>query len=208
MHMAKATAEAGGRTWFGTLTLTTEAQDHFLELARLASDEPNAEYWNDPLCDERFSRVRKQLVAECQRYWKRLRKGGAAFKYFLVFERHEGKRGGSGKHLGLPHMHFLLHEVGEPIRKKVLQAQWPWGFSNVKIVGGRSKRSPSIGQASFYVAKYLSKSKQARQIASSGYRPEQRDNGCQDASARRDALASREEGRGPSVGRRQDEGER
>jgi len=176
MHMAKVTTEQGRRTWFGTLTLTSEAQELFLEKARMASLDPNADFWDDPLCDERFRLVRKQLVGEVQRYWKRLRKTGAEFKYFLVFERHEGKRGGSGKHLGLPHMHFLLHELGDPIRKQVLQKLWPHGFSNVKLVGNpRSKRSIPAGQAAFYVAKYLSKSFQSRQIASAGYRPNKMD---------------------------------
>lgn len=186
MAMAKLTASEGRRTWFGTLTLTTEAQEHFLRVARLKSEDPNADFWDDPRCDERFARVRKELVGECQRYWKRLRKSGARFKYFLVFERHEGKRGGSGKHIGLPHMHFLLHEMGEPIRKRVLQDQWPWGFTNMKLVGTGAKRSLPPAAAAFYVAKYLSKSAQSRQIASAGYRPS-RDTLCLDASARRGA---------------------
>lgn len=160
------TAQLGGRTWFGTLTLSDEAQQTFIERAKLASDEdPNAEFWSDPMCDHRFKLVRDQLLLECRRMWARLRKQGHKFSYMLVFERHLG----GGVHHGLPHIHYLLHEKGEPIRKKVLADAWPWGFTKIKIVGGSAKNSPDPEQAAFYVAKYLGKHRQARQIASKSY---------------------------------------
>ena len=157
--------EQGRRTWFGTLTLSPESQREMLARARLASEESNAEYWDDPLCDARFAAVRRELVLECRRYWARLRKAGHTFKYFLVFERHKS---------GLPHMHWLLHEVSGPILKRELQAQWPWGFSNCHVVGGAAKQAVAPEQAAWYVAKYLAKAEQARQIASKGYRPTMR----------------------------------
>lgn len=150
------------RTWFGTLTLSVASHDIIVARARFRSDDPNASWWDDPKCDERFARVRDELQLECRRYWARLRKAGHRFKYFLVFERHKS---------GLPHMHFLLHEESSPILKRVLQEQWPWGFSKPKLVGGRSRDAAHPLKAAWYVVKYLSKSTQSRQIASKGYKP-------------------------------------
>jgi hypothetical protein len=164
MEQTRTAAEEGGRTWFGTLTLTSDWQQELLDRAKLASDDPNAEWWEDPFCDERFNRVRLVLLEELKRYWKRLRKGGHKFKYLAVFERHKS---------GLPHVHFLLHEQSR-IRKADLQGQWPFGFSNVSIVGGRSRNAAAPEKAAWYVVKYLSKSVQARQIASLGYKPSKR----------------------------------
>ena len=65
-------------------------------------------------------------------------------------------------------MHVLVHEAGDPIRKRVLQDNWALGFTNFKLVGS-AKRQVAPNDAAFYVAKYLSKSTQARQIASKGY---------------------------------------
>ena len=159
--------EAGKRTWFGTLTLTPASQAEFVRRAyeKWAMTHPGTaqpSWWDDKKCDERFRLVREQLLPEVQRYWKRLRKRGHRFKYFLVFERHAS---------GLPHMHFLLHEQDQPIRKRELQAQWPFGFSNVSIVGGRSAKPAAPEKAAWYVVKYLSKSYQSRQLASRLYRP-------------------------------------
>lgn len=160
------TTALGGRTWFGTLTLTPDAQGVMLDRAKLRSDEDaNDEMWSDPFCDVRFNSVRRELHLEVRRAFARLRKCGHRFSYMLVFERHLG---GGASH-GLPHMHFLLHEKGPPIRKLEIQSQWPWGFSNCKLVGGKAKDAPHPAKAAFYVAKYLGKSKQARQIASKDY---------------------------------------
>ena len=156
---------AGGRrTWFGTLTLSPTSQallvQRALDRSRAEPDGPQPD-WDNPQCDTRFAMVRDEFLVEVQRYWKRLRKAGHVFKYFLVFERHKS---------GLPHAHFLLHEQGEKITKRALQGQWPFGFTNVSIVGGRSKNAAAPERAAWYVAKYLSKSYQSRQVASLGYR--------------------------------------
>ena len=167
MHQTQLTAEAGNRTWFGTLTLSPEWQAEFLARARdrwMAAHSHSGEipeWWEQAECDERFRLTRKELVKEVQRFWKRLRKKGHQFKYLLVFERHKS---------GLPHMHFLLHETGNHILKKQIQAEWPFGFSNVKLVRGDDLR-----KAAWYVVKYLSKSVQARQLASLGYVPDRKD---------------------------------
>jgi hypothetical protein len=154
--------QSPGRTWFGTLTLSAEWQQELLDRARGASLNPHAEWWEEPHCDARFNAVRVELLAEVKRFWKRLRKAGHVFKYILVFERHQS---------GLPHCHFLLHEQGEPIPKRAIQAQWPFGHSNISIVGGKSARAAAPEKAAWYVVKYLTKSEQSRVIASLGYKP-------------------------------------
>lgn len=156
------TEAKGRRTWFGTLTLSQISQDWVLRLAREAwlSDQDTGfipDWWDDPLCDFRFGLQRAVLVRECQLYWKRLRKAKCAFDYCLVFERHKS---------GLPHMHFMLHETGDPITKASLDAQWHHGFTKMKLVDLAER--PAI-KAAFYAAKYLQKSSQARQIASLRY---------------------------------------
>ena len=159
----QAALDKGLRSWFGTLTLTPEWQQTLLSRALAAysaapdGSEPN---WDDPACEVTFRLVRDQLISEIQRYWKRLRKQGHSFKYFLVVERHKS---------GLPHAHWLLHEAALPIRKRDLQKEWPFGHSNVSLVGGRAKRAADPKRAAWYVAKYLSKSSLTRQIASVGY---------------------------------------
>lgn len=164
-------AEANGlRTWFGTLTLTTEAQEVMLDRAKARSDDPNGEFWEDRWCEVRFAAVRRELYLEVRRMFARMRKAGHRFSYMLVFERHTGaKAKGSGSHVGLPHMHFLLHEKDASILKREIARQWPHGFTKIKLCGGKAKDAPDVEKAAFYVAKYLQKSTQARQIASEEY---------------------------------------
>ena len=161
-HVTIATMTEGRRTWFGTLTASPEAHEAMLKAAIVANGPDVA--WDDINCETRFLALRAQFLAEVQKYWKRLRKEGAEFRYFLAVERHKS---------GWPHGHFLLHEKGDPIRKRTLQAQWKLGFSNVSIVGGRSKRAAAPERAAWYVAKYISKSEcnGSRVVASAGYRP-------------------------------------
>ena len=172
--------EAGQRTWFGTLTYSTEAQNGLVRRAReawlsSATGPENSDFWEDPLCDYRFEFVRREVVLDIQRYWKRLRKAGHQLRYLVVIERHMGtKRGRKGAHHGLPHIHWLVHETSAPIRKRQLEAHWPFGHAKVTIVGGRSKRAARPEKAAWYVVKYLQKSVQARQMASQTYRPARR----------------------------------
>ena len=152
--------KASSRTWFGTLTLSPEAQEKFLLEARMSSSEPLATYWWEETCDVRFKAVTRLVYGEVQKMWKRLRKHGCEFTYVVVFERHKS---------GLPHMHFLLHEQGSPILKRTIQSNWHLGFSNLKLVG--TKRSHTPEAACWYVAKYLSKSMLCKVRASTNYRP-------------------------------------
>lgn len=170
-RMAERTEAEGRRTWFGTLTLSPSAQRSTLDLALqkwlTETDLPSSaipDWWDEPSCDYRFAIHRTALVREVQLYMKRLRKAGHQFKYFVVFERHKS---------GLPHIHWLLHETGDPIRKSALQAQWSLGFTQVKLVGGyckKRKRKLSPVFAAHYVAKYLAKEFQSRQLVSINYK--------------------------------------
>ena len=170
MNQTSECEAAGRRTWFGTLTMGPSAQALMLQraldraLANPAGPQPD---WDNPACETRFALLRDEWKREVQLYWKRLRKAGHVFKYFLVFEPHQS---------GEPHAHFLLHEQEGKITKRDLQGQWPHGFTNVSIVGGRSRRAAAPEKAAWYVAKYLSKSYQSRQLASQGYRPQGRSN--------------------------------
>ena len=155
--------DAGRRSWFGTLTLGRDAVSETLLQAQEQYGSAHEEWWTDPSCDYRFALHCKVLKRELQLYWKRLRKAGHKFSYLAVFERHES---------GLPHIHWLLHEKAEPIRKRELEEQWHHGFSKVKLVGGycrkrRRRLTPEF--AAFYVCKYLHKHKQSRQLGSIGY---------------------------------------
>lgn len=168
IHWTQATMDAGLRTWFGTLTLGPEARAVTLarareEWAQVASTSAIPDWWDDPACNERFRLHRKVIVHELQKFFKRLRKAGMKFKYIVAMERHKD---------GWPHVHWLLHEVGEKILHKDLVQQWQHGFVKVKLVGGydrKRRRTLSPVFASYYVTKYLAKDYQSRQIASIGY---------------------------------------
>ena len=60
MHQVEATEASGNRTWFGTLTLNSEAQAEMLHRAKVrwmeVVDHPTGqwpEWWDDVTCDER-----------------------------------------------------------------------------------------------------------------------------------------------------------
>ena len=166
MNVTQQAQADGNRTWFGTLTLRPEAQSELLARAMKKRGDSTAEWWSDARCDERFAAVRVEFLKEIQKYWKRLRKRGLKFKYFVVFERHKS---------GLPHAHFLLHEQSGPILKKWLRAAWPLGFFQASLVGGSARNSAAPDKAAWYAVKYLTKSSQARVVASRDYAPKKRD---------------------------------
>ena len=170
MEETRKATEAGNRSWFGTLTFRPEEHRIMLDdvkaewMAENGQSTEVPEWLDDPMCDERFGLLREKVQHCISLYWARLRKKHK-FRYLVCIERHKS---------GLPHVHFLLHEVSGPIRKRELQAQWAHGFSNVSIVGGKSSRAAAPDKAAWYVVKYLSKSVQSRQMASQGYRPPDR----------------------------------
>lgn len=142
------------RTWFGTLTLTEEAQLHYLHVARARGDDRLSDY--DLLSDGEKFRVRHNLISpELTKWLKRIRKNSEQrFRYLLVAEAHKS---------GDPHYHALIHETSPDgcIRHKVLAESWKLGFSNYKLV-----RDP---RQATYLSKYLVKDARARVRASKSY---------------------------------------
>lgn len=141
------------RTWFGTLTLSPEAQYKYGLRAALAAARYGADFEAlDPA--DQFRRRHVEISKEITKYLKRIReRSGALLRYLFVAEAHKS---------GLPHYHVLLHEVfiDRPARKALLERQWHEGFSSFKLA------EPA---AAGYVAKYLSKSNLARVRASIRY---------------------------------------
>lgn len=151
---ARSELAAAPRTWFGSFTLSPT--EHYLALCRISQRQLKRGVPLSMLDDRDLFRSRAaDMGALATRYFKRLRKGGASLRYLLVTEAHKS---------GLPHLHVLLHEVdpARPMRKAILQDQWPHGFSGLKLV-----ESHACGAA--YVTKYIAKSMVTRVRASQGY---------------------------------------
>lgn len=152
------------RTWFGTLTLSTESQ--YLMKLRAADNlgwkrKPKGATttlrFEDLTEGEQFQLRCTEIGKEIQLYQKRFRKAaGGKYRMLVVFEQHES---------GLPHAHMLVHECDAlaPVRKKTLQEQWRLGFSSFKLV---DKTNPSSGS---YICKYIAKENLSRVRASQFY---------------------------------------
>ena len=129
------------RTWFGTLTFAPEVQIAGLFEARAYARKRGLGDF-DALGRAEQHRILSGIqYPHVQRFFKRLRAGGAKFRYLLVAEEHKS---------GLPHFHVLLHEKTDTMPKASLEAQWRAGFSHWRLVSG-GKRSV------WYVCKYLAK---------------------------------------------------
>lgn len=141
------------RTWFGTLTLhPTFHHDVTLRACQIAA--LNGDDFDAFEEDEKYAARHAIVSREITRFLKRTRKeANTAFRYLLVAEAHKS---------GLPHYHLLLHEPeGEaPVRKRVLEKQWKWGFSSWRL---------SEPRRAVYVCKYLAKCSNARVRASLHY---------------------------------------
>lgn len=129
------------RTWFCTYTL---APEYRLRAAILARGKKG---------DESFSSIYSVISEWFTRYLKRVRKqSGAELRFFLAAEEHAD---------GFPHLHALIHENGRgEVSKRILQGQWPYGFTSVWLA------DPDIAR---YVSKYISKQMSARVRASLHY---------------------------------------
>lgn len=135
----------GNRTWFVTLTFSPV---HLTGITFEAAKERGS---------DALSRLEKAAYRHVQRYFKRLRKEGAVFRYLAVFEQ--------GEQNGRPHYHLLLHETGErPILKRTIEGKWRRG-SHVHC---RLVAKEADGAAS-YVTKYATKSASVRLRASQRY---------------------------------------
>lgn len=143
------------RTWFGTLTARPEVQLYWLATARrVARVQGLGDYDALPSADQ-FRLLVKQSGRELTLWLKRVRKeSGVPLRYFAVAEQHRS---------GLPHWHILVHEVGPPVGKRLLEGHWRSGFSQWRLV------KASDPKAAFYCAKYLAKSAESRVRASASY---------------------------------------
>lgn len=145
---------ASPRTWFGTLTMgpTEHALMRYRASSRLWRGGTDIELLS---AREQFEELCKEFGSEVTLWLKRLRKKiKGKLRYLLVFERHKS---------GLPHAHILLHDMDaeHPIRHAALTAEWKMGFTKFKLCEAL--------KTAWYVAKYLSKSAEARVRASLGY---------------------------------------
>lgn len=149
---------AARRSWFGTLTVRPEERFRAVMRADHALAQRGV-VWNTLSQSEQFAEIAKILRADFQRYLKRVRKATRArLRYLMTTEAHAD---------GFPHLHLILHEYEGAATKRLLEDQWPLGFSNWRLVNGHDHRVP------WYVAKYLTKSILAKPIASLRYgRPE------------------------------------
>lgn len=160
--MEKAGAE-GCRTWFGTTTFRPSAIADLEKQAWEACD-ALGQKWTLLSRRERDHLIREEALYEVQKFWKRLRKAGFRFRYFLVFERHKS---------GAIHMHWVLHEgdPNQPIGKRNLEAQWPHGFIGARLVDPDSYDGTGRQRVAAYVTKSLATEKLARVCASQSYKP-------------------------------------
>lgn len=153
MNEMAQSAIVGGRTWFGTLTLTPEYQAEATYRAMSAVGGPDVFWELSPQKQfaERHHAVQRQLTLALKRLRKEM--GAGAFRYLLVCEAHKS---------GLPHYHMLIHECSATlsVRKSSLNDFWRLGFSQWRL---------AKPEAAAYVAKYLSKAALARVRASQRY---------------------------------------
>lgn len=146
-------SNAAERTWFGTLTVRPEDRFRLRMKAELRAKKRGWEPLSEMDPAEAFKKIVDEHNREITLFFKRVRKESAArLKYLLVTEKHKS---------GDPHFHLLLHEQSIPIRKELLERQWPLGFSSWRLV--------QDVKSAFYVCKYLAKDAQTRVRASARY---------------------------------------
>jgi len=156
-HRARAEIQGAQRTWFGTMTLSPERHQHWLNVCRhRCRTEKGVDY--DTLSKlEQFQRRCWAISPELTKWLKRVRKNsGANMRFMLVAEAHKS---------GLPHFHGLFHEgVGPALLHRHLYDAWNQGLvRSFKLVAEDDEG------AEYYVTKYLNKSSLARVRASLDY---------------------------------------
>lgn len=108
---------------------------------------------------ETTARLTDLVKQDMTKMLKRLRKAGLKIRYFAVMEHHKD---------GFPHLHMLLHEqVRGEVTHRILTNHWPFGFVKCKLVNLTLPDSAS--KVSRYVAKYMTKTADARVRASLKY---------------------------------------
>lgn len=152
---AQTEIQAAQRTWM--VTFTCRPDFHVWIDHACATRERN--FWGQPP-DKIFAARAKVFGEEVTKYLKRLRKQSKAkIRYLLIAETHDGLST-SDFMRGRPHYHMLLHETETEVSKRLIQAQWHHGFTDVKLADSG---------AAWYVSKYITKAKQARVRASLRY---------------------------------------
>lgn len=153
---AVAEMRAASRTWFCTFTLSPEEQ--YLCLMRAHTRLRKAQVDPHELDAIReFMERSREVGVLLTKAIKRLRKNtGSKMRYLAVTERHKS---------GLPHLHLLIHEQGEPITYRQIVAEWPHGFPTVKLVKGDG----DFERSARYVTKYVAKNALTRIRGSLGY---------------------------------------
>lgn len=145
---------AAPRTWFGTLTLSSEAHNRMsMQAHARLSKGGTALLELSPI--EQFREEHSEISKEITKWLKRVRfESNSKLRYCLVAEAHKS---------GLPHYHILIHEgIGSSsVYERTLRKQWHHGFSKFNLVHDK--------RAAAYVCKYLSKSSLARVRASIDY---------------------------------------
>lgn len=144
------------RSWFGTLTVAPEHRFRFRMITDLSVQRRRREPLSSLSDAELFKEIAAPLNKEATDFLKRIRSAQplTRLRYLLVTEKHKS---------GDPHMHILLHNAGEPIRKAVLEEQWRVGFSHWRLVPAGDD-SPAV-----YACKYLTKDSLTRVRASRRY---------------------------------------
>lgn len=146
--------KAAHRTWFATLTVRPD--ERFVATMQASALAASAGHgtWASMSSENQFRYLVKFLGGEIDKFLKRVRKSGAAFRYLLVSEAHKD---------GFPHFHLLIHEAALPLTKRLLESNWRLGYSQFRLVNNSDPRS------AFYVCKYLAKSALTRVRASKRY---------------------------------------
>lgn len=149
---ASAEFERSARVWF--VTLTWRPDGHVLALARARRAYALKSIDLDSCGeDEIFAARTRAMQAEIQRWLKRVRKlSKGQIRFLCVWEDHKS---------GLPHAHLLVHErAAHAVSERVLRTSWDAGFAQAKLAAHAHCN---------YVTKYLTKSLNARVVASIGY---------------------------------------
>lgn len=155
----------GARTWFCTYTLK-EGVAHLLLLRAIQRYEQRGGIWEQASPHEKFRAHCREMGVEFQKYLKRLRREGLAFRYVRIFEP-QGK--------GTPHIHALvIEESYKSTAWGPLNDEWAkaapddpalarfkgYGFAKIKLVEDERK-------AARYVTKYMFKDVAQTKVAAS-----------------------------------------
>lgn len=135
--------KAAQRTWFGTLTMSPHHRMRCLNTARHRfAKSGDFETLAEP---DQFRRLCAEWNLEITLWLKRIReRSEATIRYLLVFEKHQS---------GDPHVHFLMHQIGElrPVTKRQIRREWQCGITHARLLPEGDLKHV------FYTCKYIQK---------------------------------------------------